>query len=161
MRADGESRPRWGTGCAAGPAQWPPARRGSRESPGCSYPPAGYTDDGLTCRRDAKIINADNSQCPWYDRCGLTLAKGCTVCPAGYANDGCTCRIDANIFGKSSYGRGAGPVPTSCSAGQRYDAGLCYAPCASGYSGAGPVCWGSCPVGYIDFGATCTRVITK
>ncbi|MDC0682364.1 hypothetical protein [Sorangium atrum] len=123
--------------------------------------PSGYSDDGLTCRRDAQIINANNSACPWYDACGLTFAKGCSTCPTGYTNDGCTCRRDAHIFAKSSYGRGAGSVPTSCGAGQQYDAGLCYPACASGYSGAGPVCWGSCPVGYIDFGATCTKVISK
>ncbi|WP_437673225.1 hypothetical protein [Sorangium sp. So ce131] len=123
--------------------------------------PSGYTDDGLTCRRDAHIINANNSSCPWYDVCGLTFAKGCSTCPSGYANDGCTCRRDAHIFAKSSYGRGVGSVPTSCGAGQQYDAGLCYPTCASGYSGVGPVCWGSCPVGYVDFGATCTKVISK
>ncbi|WP_437967905.1 hypothetical protein WMF04_00790 [Sorangium sp. So ce260] len=169
------SKPSYGRGVGAAPTL---CGAGQQYDAGLCYPlcasgyygvgpvcwqscPSGYTDDGLTCRRNAQIINADNSACPWYDVCGLTFAKGCSVCPAGYANDGCTCRIDAHIFGKSSYGRGVGSVPTSCGAGQQYDAGLCYPTCGSGYSGAGPVCWGSCPVGYVDFGATCTKVISQ
>jgi hypothetical protein len=70
--------------------------------------PVGYTDDGATCRRDVKIISANNSSCPWYDKCGLTLKKGCSICPSGYKNDGCTCRRDVHITSKPSYGRGAG-----------------------------------------------------
>ncbi len=70
--------------------------------------PVGYTDDGATCRRDVKTISANNSACPWYDKCGLTLKKGCSVCPSGYKNDGCTCRRDVHITSKPSYGRGAG-----------------------------------------------------
>jgi hypothetical protein len=70
--------------------------------------PQGYTDDGATCRKDAHITGANNKDCPWYDKCGLTLKKGCSKCPPGYKNDGCTCRKDVHIFGKDSYGRGAG-----------------------------------------------------
>jgi hypothetical protein len=169
------AKPSYGRGAGTAPTQ---CGAGQQYDAGLCYPqcaagyygvgpvcwqicPAGYADDGLTCRRDASIINADNSSCPWYDKCGLTFAKGCSVCPPGYANDGCTCRIDAHIFGKSSYGRGAGTVPTQCGAGQQYDAGLCYPFCAPGYSGAGPVCWGSCPNGYGDNGAICTTVIVQ
>jgi hypothetical protein len=119
--------------------------------------PSGYHDDGATCRRDARIISANNSSCPWYDKCGLTLKKGCSTCPAGYHNDGCTCRIDANIYGKKSYGRGAGTVPKNCGTGKEYDAGLCYPSCRTGYHGVGPVCWGNCPSGYHDDGATCRK----
>jgi hypothetical protein len=119
--------------------------------------PAGYHDDGATCRLDAQIFSADNSQCPWYDKCGLTFSKGCSVCPAGFANDGCTCRRDASIFGKSTQTRGAGKVPIACRPGTVYDAGLCYTPCNAGYTGAGPVCWGSCPADHEDHGATCYR----
>lgn len=75
--------------------------------------PAGYTDDGATCRSDVKIISANNSKCPWYDKCGLTLRKGCSVCPAGFKNDGCTCRRDVHIISKPSYGRGAGYLTRS------------------------------------------------
>ena len=121
------------------------------------YCPSGYHDDGALCRRDAHIFGSDNSDCPWYDVCGLTFARGCSSCPSGYHNDGCTCRRDAHIFAKDSYGRGVGTVPDSCQGGMEYDAGLCYTPCASGYSGVGPVCWGSCPAGYDDHGATCYR----
>ncbi len=106
--------------------------------------PAGYTDDGATCRRDAQIIGANNSKCPWYDTCGVTFAKGCSTCPAGFTTDGCTCRRDVHIFGKASYGRGAG-APRQCNSALDADAGLCYNKCNSGYDGVGPVCWGYCP----------------
>jgi hypothetical protein len=119
--------------------------------------PGGYADDGATCRRDAQIISADNSKCPGYDKCGLTFAKGCSTCPEGYSNDGCTCRRDVHIVGKSSYGRGVGTPPTSCGAGEEYDAGLCYAVCKPGFHGVGPVCWGVCKQGYDDHGGTCYR----
>jgi hypothetical protein len=63
------------------------------------------------------------------------------TCPAGYTDDGATCRKDAHIFGKDSYGRGAGVVPEACPSGMEYDAGLCYPVCQAGYKGVGPVCW--------------------
>ena len=119
--------------------------------------PPGYNDDGATCRRDANIIGANNSACPWYDKCGLTFARGCSVCPAGFNNDGCTCRIDVHIFAKSTQTRGVGSVPNGCAAGMEYDAGLCYSPCGAGFHGVGPVCWGTCPAGFADHGATCYR----
>jgi hypothetical protein len=119
--------------------------------------PAGYADDGATCRRDPRIIGSDNSACPWYDRCGVTLARGCSVCPAGFDNKGCTCQIDAHIFGKRTHNRGAGSIPSGCRAGMQYDAGLCYPGCPAGFTGVGPICWGSCPAGYADHGATCYR----
>ena len=123
--------------------------------------PAGYTDDGAFCRRDVQIVGADNSACPVYDKCGLTLAKGCSTCPTGFHNDGCTCRIDVDIQPKDTYTRGAGS-PMICPAGLDSDAGLCYAKCPPGLSGAGPVCWGSCPDGTWDNGATCYKgVIVK
>jgi hypothetical protein len=118
--------------------------------------PAGYTDDGATCRRDAHIISADNSGCPWYDKCGLTLSKGCSKCPAGYANDGCTCRKDVHIFAKATTTRGAGS-PMSCGAGLESDAGLCYSPCGNG-KGVGPVCWMGCAGDMpVECGAGCAR----
>ncbi|MHC4837040.1 MAG: hypothetical protein ACYTF3_02470 [Planctomycetota bacterium] len=118
--------------------------------------PAGYTDDGAFCRRDVVIINADNSNCPWYDVCGLTLAPGCSTCPAGYQNDGCTCRIDAHIFAKASYGRGVGQVPSRCPSGLELDGLLCYPPCNDGFYGVGPVCWFECtPDRPVDCGALC------
>jgi hypothetical protein len=106
--------------------------------------PAGYADDGVSCRRNAAIIAADNSNCPWYDKCGLTLAPGCSRCPAGYANDGCTCRRDAHIFPKSTQGRGVGTPPKDCGAGKVLDTGLCYPTCSAGFRGVGPVCWEQC-----------------
>lgn len=76
---------------------------------------SGFTDTGAFCDRAGSIISANNSSCKWYDKCGLTFDKGCSTCPSGYSNDGCTCRIDPYIYAKSSYGRGAGTAPTSCS----------------------------------------------
>ena len=35
-------------------------------------------------------------------------------CPSGFHDDGALCRKDADIFAKSSYGRGAGHIPSSC-----------------------------------------------
>jgi hypothetical protein len=125
---------------------------------------SGYHDDGATCRKNADIRKADNSKCPWYDKCGLTTNKGCSKCPEGYHNDGCTCRRDAHIYGKKSYGRGAGVPPKQCKAGEDYDAGLCYKACNPGFHGVGPVCWGKCPDGYKDDGATCRKdahIVTK
>lgn len=119
--------------------------------------PAGYRDDGLTCHQDAHITRSDNSQCPWYDKCGLTLKRGCSKCPAGYSNDGCTCRRNPHTVGKPSYGRGVGVVPRECGASKEYDAGLCYDRCKSGYTGRGPVCWGTCPTEYKDDSATCRK----
>lgn len=75
---------------------------------------SGFYSTGAFCERDAKIISANNSSCPWYDKCGLTFKKGCSTCPSGYTNDGCTCRIDAYIYAKGSYGRGAGSAPVNC-----------------------------------------------
>lgn len=97
------------------------------------------------CSRAGKIIPSDNSACPWYDKCGLTLDKGCSTCPTDlpYKNDGCTCRIDPSTYAKDSYGRGAG-VPMGCGS-EQYDAGLCYPYCNNGYNGIGPVCWELCP----------------
>lgn len=119
--------------------------------------PSGYSDDGATCRRAGEIIGANNSACPWHDKCGLVTARGCSVCPAGYQNDGCTCRKDPHIFGKGSQPRGAGTPPAACGSGLHYDAGLCYAACPGGMTGTGPVCWGTCPAGFDDHGATCYR----
>jgi len=73
---------------------------------------AGFTDTGFFCHRDSKIIGADTSSCPWYNKCGVD--SDCNKCPAGYSNDGCTCRRDAYIYAQPSYGRGVGTTP-SCS----------------------------------------------
>lgn len=117
--------------------------------------PSGYTDDGAFCRKNAEIISANNSSCPWYDKCGLTFSKGCSTCPSGYTNDGCTCRKDAHIFAKSSYGRGVGS-PMTCAAGKQEQAGLCYDQCRTAYDGVGPVCWAKCGGDYpFDCGAAC------
>ena len=117
--------------------------------------PEGYDGGGAFCRRDVEIIQADNSSCPWYDKCGLTFAAGCSTCPEDYTNDGCTCRKPAHIYPKDTRPRGAGTLPTDCPEGMEYDAGLCYPSCPDGFNGVGPVCWGQCPDLYQDWGASC------
>lgn len=85
----------------------------SGEGPVCWKPcVSGFKDTGWFCHRDSKIISADTSKCPWYNKCGL--GSSCSKCPSGYSNDGCTCRRDAYIYAQESYGRGAGTTP-SCS----------------------------------------------
>jgi len=120
--------------------------------------PEGYTNDGATCRRNAKIISADNSDCPLYDKCCLWKKNsGRSKCPEGYKNDGCTCRRDAHIFAKDSYGRGAGKPLRTCDSNEEKDGALCYPKCKAGFNGVGPVCWGTCPDGYKNDGATCRK----
>ena len=119
--------------------------------------PEGYHDDGAVCRRDAWVFGSNNQACPWYDKCGVTLAKGCSTCPEGFANDGCACRRNAHIFAKVTVGRGAGTIPNGCRAGLSLESGLCYQPCPAGFTGIGSVCWGSCPAPFADHGATCYR----
>jgi hypothetical protein len=104
--------------------------------------PAGYSDDGATCRKNAQIIGADNSKCPWYDKCGLVTARGCSTCPAGFHNDGCTCRKDVDIFAKKSFGRGAGS-PMSCRPTEQQIGALCYESCPSTYEASGVFCNGT------------------
>ncbi|HEX9944871.1 MAG TPA: hypothetical protein VGG03_22910 [Thermoanaerobaculia bacterium] len=147
------NKPSYGRGVGVVPTDCGPGRE---YDAGLCYPlcPPGYTGVGPMCWRGGSIITADNSNCPWYDKCGLTFARGCSVCPPGYANDGCSCRIDP-----SSLTRGVGSVPDRCQGGLEYDAGLCYTPCTSGYHGVGPVCWGTCPAGYEDWGAQCAKRI--
>lgn len=105
-----------------------------------------YADEGALCGRSGSIHSADNSACPWFDKCGLVSAKGCSKCAAadGVHNDGCTCRVDASVYAKKSYGRSAG-VPLGCAPDVSDEqAALCYAPCKSGMYGVGPVCWEGC-----------------
>ena len=86
-------------------------------------------------------------------------------CKEGYHDDGATCRKDAHIFGKDSYGRGAGKaqkidkhLKLHCDDDHPdKEAGLCYVNCRDGYKGVGPVCWRYCPDDYHDDGATCRK----
>lgn len=89
-------------------------------------------------------------------------------CNEGYRDDGATCRRDAHIFGKKSYGRGAGYVlwkKDKCN-DEHKDVGGCekhgalyYPKCKAGYVNVGCcICREkSCPSGYKDDGATCRR----
>jgi len=112
-----------------------------------AYCQDGFTDEGALCGKAGFITSSDNSNCPWYDKCGLVEAKGCSTCPSipgvDVHNDGCTCRVDPQVYAKDSYGRGAG-VPLGCGS-QQYDTGLCYPYCQAGFDNVGPVCWHVCP----------------
>jgi len=103
--------------------------------------PEGYTDTGAFCQPNSQW--GDNSNCPWYDKCGLIEAKGCVICPQGMDASGCLCVTPGSTFAKQSYGRGVG-TPMVCQPDQVYDAGLCYPPCDSSQDGVGPVCWSTC-----------------
>lgn len=100
--------------------------------------PAGYRDDGLTCFRDAQIVSANTSSCPWYDACGVF--ESCSKCPDGFSNDGCTCRMDPKAITKDGYNRGVGRPLSSCAAGTEKSGLLCYPACKPGYVGNGPLC---------------------
>jgi hypothetical protein len=113
------------------------------------------TDDGLTCRIDSKIISSDNTQCPWYDKCGLVSARGCSKCPDGYINDGCTCRRDVKVRGKDIYTDIGQPF--QCSSNEEYQAGLCYDKCKRGYKGQSIICWQDCPNNSTDIGISCQK----
>lgn len=59
---------------------------------------------------------------------------------------------------KSSYGRGAGIIPTSCnSAHPDSKGGLCYEQCRPGYTGALTMCVPDCPAGFRDDGLYCYK----
>jgi len=117
--------------------------------------PPGYTDTGAFCQPNTAW--GDNSNCPWYDKCGLIEAKGCVTCPEGMSANGCICTTTgASLFAKNTYGRGVG-VPLVCQPDQVYDAGLCYPPCESNQNGVGPVCWSVCDgLTAYSCGAICT-----
>lgn len=142
--------------------------------------PVDYRDDGAVCTIDAHIIAKTS-----YGRGGGTAPTRCAPgqenqaglcynqcapgyygvgpvcwqsCASGYADHGATCYQHLfSWYWKDSYGRGAGTLPNTCSAGQQRDGGLCYPTCASGYDGVGPVCWQGCPSGYADDGALCRK----
>ncbi len=101
--------------------------------------PAGYRDDGVTCRKDLSIVRAERHGCPWYDVCGIALARGCTSCPEGYRNDGCTCVRDVRIIGQDAEGRGAGSIP-GCGVDEEKFGFRCYGTCPPGSTANGFMC---------------------
>jgi hypothetical protein len=100
--------------------------------------PPNFNDLGLVCNfpRDSYF------PCPWYDICGITVAKGCFNCSAGYNKEGCACVRPGKTIKKKSYGRGPGSTP-KCSPDLDDDGGVCYPKCKEGYEGTGPICWQS------------------
>ncbi len=136
--------------------------------------PAGYADDGLTCRKDpivysktiyqrgvgslpACIAGEENIAGICYGKCptgqkaaGLICAASC---PSGYRDDGLFCNGD---YTKKTVGRPSS-LPGRCDPGEEQNGLLCYPVCRAGYYGVGPVCWKSCGQGYHDDGAFCRR----
>lgn len=135
--------------------------------------PAGYTNDGLTCRKDPFITAKDI-----YDR-GVGSLPGCSAgsdniggvcydsCPAGKKVTGLLCAVPCNagfrddgLFCGDTYNKKTSnrtSLPGRCEAGEEQDGLLCYPVCRAGYYGVGPVCWKSCAQGYHDDGAFCRR----
>jgi hypothetical protein len=144
--------------------------------------PSGFTDNGVGCTKPGPYGRGGGY--PWkfgdglndhgmFNRCESANGKGncekwgavvypkckpgyhnvasniCSPnCPSGYADLGVSCT-------KPTQTRGVGTVPTSCSGGKQYDAGLCYNQCKTSYSGVGPVCWQQCGAGMVNCGAGC------
>ena len=116
----------------------------------------GLNDHGMykRCERDHGKGGCEKDGAVVYPRCRAGYHKvGCCICspdcPSGFGDTGATCT-------KPTYGRGVGTVPTSCSGGKQYDAGLCYTNCKGGFHGVGPVCWGNCPANTpVSCGAGC------
>ena len=81
--------------CRPGYIESPSARECTKPCPinfYHGYPSRGYLAAAtLKCVRPVRVISSDNSACPWYDKCGLTVRKGCSKCPEGFENHGCTC----------------------------------------------------------------------
>lgn len=138
--------------------------------------PAGWNNDGLTCREPLR-----------WDGCCSRFLGGCVGCLRGGAvrgrlNNGGTCpsgrnKIDGLCYagcpaGQShvagmpylckanvplSQGRGVGS-PMICKDGEKEIAGLCYNSCEAGSTMQSlGLCSQNCPAGTTDFGVGCTR----
>lgn len=145
--------------------------------------PAGFRDDGLYCAKpgpygrgggypwqlgDGFDLNGARQRCEhdnpivgceqlgliYYPHCINGFhAVGTSICspdcPVGMADIGVSCQ-------KPWYDRGVGTLPTGCSPGEQYDAGLCYPDCNASEDGVGPVCWATCGGEHpFDCGAAC------
>jgi len=130
-----------------------------------SYCPSGWRDDGALCNnRGGWTVFADNSECPWYDVCGLTFSWGCSNCDEypGTYNHGCTCHKTMKVTAKKSYGRGVGR-PLQCSADEYQSGLMCYSKrCRTRdnkqFDMTSGVCWERCS-GHTPHrcGAACTK----
>ena len=56
-----------------------------------------------------------------------------------------------------SYGRGVGTIPSTCSASEEFEVGLCYPKCRSGYAGGATICATTCPGRFSDTGLHCLK----
>lgn len=115
-----------------------------------SYCPSGWRDDGALCNnRGGWTKAADNSDCPWYDVCGLTFARGCSNCNKypGTSNHGCTCHKWMEVRAKKTYGRGVGK-PLQCANYEVQQGLFCYPKCRTrnhkDFDLTGHVCWERC-----------------
>jgi len=144
--------------------------------------PSAMAADATGCWKQTKTIGVGKvpNCAPGQDKDAGLCYKKCPAgyngvgpvcwgtCKEGYTNDGATCRRNAHIFGKKSYGRGAGYAIWSkgkCNDAHK-DVGGCekygaiyYPKCKAGYKNVGCcICRETtCPSGYHDDGATCRR----
>lgn len=91
-----------------------------------------------------------------YDGVGPVCWKKCR---SGYTNHGATCYKNVlSWYFKSTYGRGAGVVPTlQCRADEEEEGGLCYKQCRPGYDGHLTMCWMRCSAsGFTECGLMCS-----
>ncbi len=130
--------------------------------------PPGYVDHGAICHIDLPLTRGGTGwSCGHRDGWG-TCWLWVLQCPSGYTNAGLFCALTARptpagFSGtyldpmKNTYARGAGTIPTACSGGREYDAGLCYDRCRAGFGGVGPVCWANGPSGWVGCGMGSAR----
>lgn len=114
--------------------------------------PDGYTDKGTKC----SISSDTYYPCPWYDVCGVAVAKGCFVCKDGYKKSACSCHRSSSTIDKPTYDRGHG-VRANCTDDLEESVGKCYPKCKDSYVGQGDVCWTS-DSGKPDYAVACNPV---
>ncbi len=114
---------------------------------------AGQVNDAGLCYDSCKTGYRDGGPMCWQ-ACPAGKTELGPVCSKGLLESCSNGMIDLGFTcGRRSYGRGVGTIPTTCAAGEEFDAGLCYAKCSGGRVGVGPVCWqNSCPA---DFPVSC------
>jgi hypothetical protein len=129
--------------------------------------PAGYHNDGLTCRKTGVGIKKNLFQRQHCrddeEKIGALCYKKCKEnykgvgpvcwgrCPGGMTDIGVGCQKNGLI------NRSMHPKAPQCHTDEEKQAGLCYKHCKDGYKGVGPVCWRRCPQGMKDIGVSCAK----
>lgn len=149
-------------------------RAAQAQDNGC---PPGYTNNGLTCGRDAVTIPNGGSSvadCPaGYTNNGATCGRSAQTignggsspadCPAGYTNNGATCGRGASTIGNG------GSTLADCPPDFHNMGASCYRTwppksmgmdamtCPGGWFRSGGRCYQNCPAGYTNTGVSCYR----